>query len=52
LQISEDQIELTNANIAQRSELIKNGKMAEGEIYELEAQKQKKNSIVYKPKAI
>jgi outer membrane protein len=41
LQISEDQIELTNANIAQRSELIKNGKMAEGEIYELEAQKAK-----------
>lgn len=40
-QISEDQIELTNANIAQRSELIKNGKMAEGEIYELEAQKAK-----------
>lgn len=41
LQISEDQIELTNANIAQRSELIKNGKMAKGEIYELEAQKAK-----------
>ena len=41
LQISEDQIELTNVNIAQRSELIKSGKMAEGEIYELEAQKAK-----------
>ena len=41
LQISEDQIELTNANILQRSELIKSGKMAEGEIYELEAQKAK-----------
>lgn len=41
LQISEDQIELTDVNIAQRSELIKSGKMAEGEIYELEAQKAK-----------
>lgn len=41
LQISVDQIELTDANISQRSELIKSGKMAEGEIYELEAQKAK-----------
>ena len=41
LQISEDQIELSNANILQRNELIKSGKMAEGEIYELEAQKAK-----------
>ncbi len=41
VQISEDQIELTNANIIQRNELIKSGKMAEGEIYELEAQKAK-----------
>lgn len=41
LQIATDQIELTKANIARRTELIKSGKMAQGEIYELEAQQAK-----------
>ncbi len=38
LRISEEQIELTKANIARRTELVKSGKMAQGELYELEAQ--------------
>ncbi len=43
LQISVEQIELTKANIARRTELIKSGKMAQGEIYELEAQQAKED---------
>lgn len=39
LQIAEEQIGLTDANITQREELINSGKMAKGEIYELEAQR-------------
>lgn len=38
LQISENQIETTQSNLTQRSELVKSGKMAQGELYELEAQ--------------
>lgn len=39
LQIADSQIELTDANLARRKELISSGKMAQGEIYELEAQR-------------
>ncbi len=39
LQIADNQIELTDANLARRKELINSGKMAQGEIYELEAQR-------------
>lgn len=39
LQIAEQQIELTEANLARRKELIASGRMAQGEIYELEAQR-------------
>ena len=38
LQIAENQIETTQANLQRRSELVKSGKMAQGELYELEAQ--------------
>ena len=38
LQIAENQIETTKANLQRRSELVKSGKMAQGELYELEAQ--------------
>ena len=38
LRIADEQIELTEVNIRQRGELISSGKMAKGEIYELEAQ--------------
>jgi len=38
LEIAHEQIALTNENIRRRNELIKSGKMAQGEIYELEAQ--------------
>lgn len=38
LQISEKQIETTKANLQRRNELAKSGKMAPGELYELEAQ--------------
>lgn len=43
LQISNDQIALTNANIERRKELVKSGKMAQGELYELEAQAAKED---------
>jgi len=39
LGIAREQIALTDENIQRRTELIKNGKMAQGEIYELEAQR-------------
>ena len=39
LQIASDQIGLTDVNILQRQELISSGRMAKGEIYELEAQR-------------
>ncbi|MEA5043591.1 MAG: TolC family protein [Petrimonas sp.] len=39
LQIANEQIQLTDANMNRRKELIKSGKMAQGEIYELEAQR-------------
>lgn len=39
LEIANQQIELTNENMLRRNELIKSGKMAQGEIYELEAQR-------------
>lgn len=38
LQIAVDQLEVTKANIARASELVKSGKMAQGELYEIEAQ--------------
>lgn len=38
LRIADEQIQLTDSNMNRRKALIKNGKMAEGEIYELEAQ--------------
>lgn len=38
LLIAENQIETTQANLQRRSELVKSGKMAQGELYELEAQ--------------
>ncbi len=36
--IAKEQLEITKANINRQNELITNGKMAKGEIYELEAQ--------------
>ncbi len=39
LQIANEQIALTDENIYRRNELIKSGRMAQGEIYELEAQR-------------
>lgn len=39
LQIASEQIQLTDSNMNRRKELIKSGKMAHGEIYELEAQR-------------
>ena len=41
LQLAEQQLTLTQANIDRRKELINNGKMAQGELYELEAQRAK-----------
>ena len=38
LQIAESQLALTQADIARRTELVKSGKMAQGELYEQEAQ--------------
>ena len=38
LQIANEQIQLTDSNMHRRKELIKSGRMAQGEIYELEAQ--------------
>lgn len=38
LQIASDQLELTNVNLKQRNALVESGKLAEGELYELEAQ--------------
>ncbi|MCE5179783.1 MAG: TolC family protein [Porphyromonadaceae bacterium] len=38
LQIAETQLETTQADIARRTELVKSGKMAKGELYEQEAQ--------------
>ncbi|MEA4951028.1 MAG: TolC family protein [Petrimonas sp.] len=39
LQIANEQLQLTDSNMNRRKELIKSGKMAQGEIYELEAQR-------------
>lgn len=39
LQIANEQIQLTDSNMTRRRELIRSGKMAQGEIYELEAQR-------------
>jgi len=39
LQIANEQIQLTDSNMNRRKALIKSGKMAQGEIYELEAQR-------------
>ncbi len=41
LQISKDQLELTKNKIEQRKVLVQNGKLAEGEMYELYAQQSK-----------
>lgn len=41
LQIANNQIELTKTNLARLSELVNNGKMARGELYEMEAQQAK-----------
>ena len=41
LQIANDQIELTQTNIRRLTELVNSGKMAKGELYELEAQQAK-----------
>ncbi|MCE5204718.1 MAG: TolC family protein [Porphyromonadaceae bacterium] len=38
LQIAETQLETTRADIARRTELVKSGRMAKGELYEQEAQ--------------
>jgi len=38
LQIAESQLEITQADITRRTELVKSGKMAQGELYEQEAQ--------------
>jgi len=38
LQIAVDQLEVTNANITRSNELVKNGKLAQGELFEIEAQ--------------
>ena len=39
LQIANEQIQLTDSNMHRRRELINSGRMAQGEIYELEAQR-------------
>jgi len=39
LEIAKEQLALTDENISRRNELIQSGKMAQGEIYELEAQR-------------
>ncbi len=41
LQIAESQLGITKAGLSQRSELVRSGKMAQGELYELEAQQAK-----------
>lgn len=41
LQIANDQIELSRANMKRLTELVNSGKMARGELYELEAQQAK-----------
>lgn len=41
LQIAERQVELTKENIKHRTELVHSGKLAQGELYELEAQQAK-----------
>jgi outer membrane protein len=38
IQIANDQIELTKTNLTRMNELVENGKIARGELYELEAQ--------------
>ena len=38
LQISENQIEITQSNLRRQRQLVENGKLAQGELYELEAQ--------------
>ena len=38
LQIAENQLETTDADLQRQSQLVKSGKMAQGELYELEAQ--------------
>lgn len=38
VQIADDQIELTQTNLQRMNELVDNGKIAKGELYELEAQ--------------
>lgn len=38
LQIAVNQLEVTQANITRSSELVKSGKLAQGELYEIEAQ--------------
>ena len=47
VQISHEQIELTNTNLTRMNELVDNGKVARGELFELEAQlaKEKFNLI-------
>lgn len=47
LQIANDQMEVTKTNIERRQELVKSGKVAQGELYELEAQqaKEQQNKI-------
>ena len=41
LQIANDQIELTKTNLLRLNELVNSGKMARGELYEMEAQQAK-----------
>ncbi len=41
LQVATEQLELTNSKLKQRKLLVENGKMAEGEMYELQAQASK-----------
>lgn len=41
LQIANDQIELTQANLVRLNEMVNSGKVAKGELYELEAQQAK-----------
>ena len=41
LQIANDQIQLTKTNLVRLNELVKSGKVARGELYELEAQQAK-----------
>lgn len=41
LQIAEEQLKLTEENLIQKRKLVANGRLAEGELYELEAQQAK-----------